>query len=200
MRILTEPDQDYVTALEAYRRLDFLPGYGDLADQLFTDYLAAKSRDARNLREVQGFSDRLAEMPGREALGESLLGEFWDRRTMESMHRGDRDEALLYSLRALNSPTDERRRVVSELYGIDYANLLGDDPDARAADYPRGRSHFGPGDGAGRRDIAWTCGPWRRPGRAEFSASSWSRRRLFRCSGGWCSAATPVAAISNSSC
>ncbi|MFW2403715.1 MAG: AAA-like domain-containing protein, partial [Gammaproteobacteria bacterium] len=125
VRILTEPEQDYVTALEAYRRLDFLPGYGDMADELFTGYLAGKSRDARNLREVQGFSERLAEMPGREELGAKLLGEFWDRRTMSAMHRGDRDEALLYSLRALATPTEERRRVVSELYGTDYASLLG---------------------------------------------------------------------------
>ncbi|MBT8442026.1 MAG: AAA-like domain-containing protein, partial [Gammaproteobacteria bacterium] len=125
VRILTEPEQDYVTALEAYRRLDFLPGYGDMADELFSGYLAGKSRDARNLREVQGFSERLAEMPGREELGATLLGEFWDRRTMSAMHRGDRDEALLYSLRALATPTDERARVVSELFGSDYASLLG---------------------------------------------------------------------------
>ncbi len=125
VRILTEREQDYVTALEAYRRLDFLPGYGDLADELFTGYLAGKSRDARNLREVQGFSERLAEMPGREELGDTLLGEFWDRRTMSAMHRGDRDEALLYSLRAFATPTNERARVVSELFGSDYASLLG---------------------------------------------------------------------------
>lgn len=125
VRLLTEPDQDYVTALEAYRRLAFLPGYGDLADELFTDYLVGKSRDARNLREVQGFSDRLAQMPGREALGDALLAEFWDRRAMASMHRGDRDEALLYSLRALGKPSEERRRIVTELYGSDYPNLLG---------------------------------------------------------------------------
>ncbi|MFQ5634381.1 MAG: AAA-like domain-containing protein [Gammaproteobacteria bacterium] len=125
VRLLTKPDQDYVTALEAYRRLEFLPGYGEMADQLFTEYLAGKSRNARNLREVQGFSDRLSDIPGREALGDVLLGEFWDRRTMTSMHRGDRDEALLSALRALETPTGERRRLVAELYGRDYPGLLG---------------------------------------------------------------------------
>jgi len=124
-RLLTEPNQDYVTALEAYRRLDFLPGYGELADNLFTDYLVARSRNARSLREVQGFVDRLEEIPGRAALSDTLLGEFWDRRTMKSMHRGDRDDALLYSLRALETPTEQRRKVVAELLGSDYSNLLG---------------------------------------------------------------------------
>jgi WD40 repeat protein len=125
VRLLTEPDQDYVTALEAYRRLDFLPGYSDLANGLFTDYLVSRSRNARSLREVQGFVDRLEEIPGRVALGDTLLGEFWDRRVMKSMHRGDRDEALLFSLRALETPTDERRRVVAEVLGNDYESLLG---------------------------------------------------------------------------
>ena len=125
VRLLTEQNQDYVTALEAYRRLDFLPGYSDLANSLFTDYLISRSRNARSLPEVQGFVDRLEEIPGRVVLGDTLLGEFWDRRTMKSMHRGDRDEALLYSLRALETPTDERRRAVSELLGNEQANLLG---------------------------------------------------------------------------
>lgn len=125
VRMLTQPNQDYMTALDAYRRLNFLPGYGATADELFTDYLVAKSRNAGSLNEVLGFSERLKEIPDREALSEVLVAEFWDRRTMSAMQRGDRDEALLFATRALNLPTDERRQVVAELYGRDYANLGG---------------------------------------------------------------------------
>lgn len=125
VRMLTQPNQDYMTALDAYRRLNFLPGYGDTADALFTDYLVAKSRNASSLNEVLGFSERLKEIPDRLTLSEELVAEFWDRRTMRAMRRGDRDEALLFATRALNLPTDERRRIVAELYGRDYANLGG---------------------------------------------------------------------------
>ena len=125
MRILTDPNQDYVTALESYRRLHFLPGFGSTADQLFADYLVAQSRAARRLAEVERFSERLAEVPGREALSESLIAEFWDRRAARAMDRGDRDSALLFATRAVASPTIARRKLVAELLGTDYGKLQG---------------------------------------------------------------------------
>jgi len=125
IRSLTTPDQDYVTALDAYRRLHFLPGFGSTADRLFSDYLVDQSRRARRLVEVESFSDRLAEVPGQQALSESLIAEFWDRAAMISMRRGDRDTALLYALRATTIPTPERGQLVMELLGSDYRKLQG---------------------------------------------------------------------------
>jgi len=122
---LTTPDQDFITAQNAYRRLHFLPGYGGQADRLFADYLVTQSRRSRRLVEVQRISQRLAEIAGRQALSESLLAEFWDRRAKSAMHRGDRDAALLYATRAMELPSLDRRKLVAELLGNDYSKLNG---------------------------------------------------------------------------
>ena len=44
---------------------------------------------------------------------------------MVSMHRGDRDTALLYALRATTIPTPGRCQLVAELRGSDYRKLAG---------------------------------------------------------------------------
>jgi WD40 repeat protein len=125
VEVLTAANQDYVTALDAYKRLHFLPGFGNTADQLFADYLVKQSRRSRQLAGAVRINERLAEIPGQEALGESLLAEFWDRRAVASMTRGDRDAALLYAARAVASPTPARRQLVAELLGSDYGKLRG---------------------------------------------------------------------------
>jgi len=125
MQSLVALDQDFLSAQNAYRRLHFLPGYGDQADRLFAEYLTAQSRRSRRLVEVQSFSERLAEIPGRQALSEELLAEFWDRRAISAMHRGNRDAALLYATRAMELPSVERRKLLAELLGNDYGKLDG---------------------------------------------------------------------------
>ena len=125
MQILTTSDQDFISAQNAYRRLHFYPGYGGQADKLFAEYLTAQSRRSRRLVEVQSFSERLAEIPGRQALSEELLAEFWDRRAVSAMHRGHRDSALLFATRAMELPSVHRRKLVAELLGNDYGKLNG---------------------------------------------------------------------------
>lgn len=124
MKNLTAPNRDYVTAHESYRRLKFLPGFGDTADELFSDYLARQSRRARRLVEVQRFSEGLAEIPGAEGLSRQILAEFWDRRTKASMHAGARDAAVLYAARAMRIPDPQRNGRLSELLGSDYSKLV----------------------------------------------------------------------------
>jgi WD40 repeat protein len=124
LRILNAPDQEFVTAQEAYRRLSILPGFGATADQLFSDYLARQSRDATRLPEVERYSQRLAEIPDKELFGRELIAEFWDRRAQQTINRGDRDTALLFATRALSIPTPERRALVAELMGSNFDNLL----------------------------------------------------------------------------
>jgi hypothetical protein len=123
IRQLTTPNQDYVTALNAYERLSFLPGFGAIAEQLFSDFLARQSRRATRLPEVRRFTDQLAEIPGRQLLAAELLAEYWDRQSAVFMRRGDRDPALLFARRALDIPTDERRSQVTELLGSDFRYL-----------------------------------------------------------------------------
>jgi len=122
---LTAPNQDYVSALEAYRRLSFLPGFGDMADNLFADYLVQQSRSARRLVEVERFSESLVEISAQPALGNQMLAEFWERRVMASMHRGERDTALLFATRMLTESTPERRQLAAELLGRDFDMLHG---------------------------------------------------------------------------
>ncbi len=122
---LTAANIDYVSVLESYRRLGFLPGFGDMADNLFADYLVRQSRRARRLAEVERFSESLAEIPGRESVAREMLAEFWERRVASSMYRGERDEALLYAMRMLDDPTPERLRVAAELLGDDFGMLKG---------------------------------------------------------------------------
>ena len=122
---LSSPGQDYVSALESYRRLSFLPGFGEQADDLFADYLVQQSRQARRLAEVERFSESLAEIPGRPELGARMLAEFWERRATRAMERGERDEALLFALEMLGEPTAERRRLLTELIGADFDRLRG---------------------------------------------------------------------------
>jgi WD40 repeat protein len=125
IKVLTASNQDYVTALESYRRLSFLPGYGDMADNLFADYLVRQSRRSRRLAEVERFSESLTEIPGRPTVGTQILADFWERRVASSMQRGERDVALLYATRMLDEPTPERRRLVAELLGSDFDKLRG---------------------------------------------------------------------------
>ncbi|MDP6675394.1 MAG: proprotein convertase P-domain-containing protein, partial [Gammaproteobacteria bacterium] len=125
IKVLTAQNQDYVSALESYRRLSFLPGFGDMADNLFSEYLIQQSRRARRLAEVERFSESLAEIPGRPLVGNQMLAEFWERRTANSMNRGERDVALLYATRMLDEPTQERRQLVAELLGSDFEMLRG---------------------------------------------------------------------------
>ncbi len=125
IKVLIASNQDYVSALESYRRLSFLPGFGDMADNLFSDYLVQQSRRARRLAEVERFSESLAEIPGRPMVGNQMLAEFWERRVALSMNRGERDVALLYATRMLGESTPERRQLVAELLGKDFAMLQG---------------------------------------------------------------------------
>ncbi len=125
IKVLTNPGEDYVSALESYKRLSFLPGFGDMADNLFADYLVEQSRRARRFAEVERFSESLVEIPGRPSIGKQILGDFWERRVRKAMQRGERDVALVYATRMLDEPTRERRQLVAELLGSDFDLLHG---------------------------------------------------------------------------
>ncbi len=122
---LTQPDQDYATAIEAHRGLSFFPGFGSMADELLTSYLAGQSRLVTDLLAAERIDDRLAEIPGNEETAAELMAEFWDRKANRATFAGDRDAALLYRLQALKRPTADRKKLVSELLGDDYRRLVG---------------------------------------------------------------------------
>lgn len=63
IRVLNQPDAEFIRAQDAYERLHFLPGFGALADELFADYLSQQSLSASRLIEVQRFGELLMELP-----------------------------------------------------------------------------------------------------------------------------------------
>ncbi|MDH3976969.1 MAG: AAA-like domain-containing protein, partial [Gammaproteobacteria bacterium] len=122
---LSDPAEDYVSALESYRRMSFLPGFEAEADQLFADYLVSQSRRARRIAEVERLGESLTDIPGWETAGEGLRDEYWSRRTITSMRRGERDSALIYALRTLDASEAGGRNLVAELLGNDLDKLYG---------------------------------------------------------------------------
>jgi len=125
IRVLRQPDADFVNAQAAYQRLSFLPGFGVMADELFAEYLARQSRRASRLIEVQRFGELLMELPEQEQAAARLEAEFWDRSRLDALRAARRDDALLFALRAVQQPTDARERAVAELLLPDYTSLVG---------------------------------------------------------------------------
>lgn len=125
IRTLSAQSTDFVTALDAFQRLRFLPGFKATAKDLFRDYLVRESRESGSLQEVQRFGERLPELSGRTELRDELLAEFWERNAQRAVGRGRRDNATLYALRAIEAPSPARQRQVGELLGSDFDALLG---------------------------------------------------------------------------
>ena len=105
--------------------MSFLPGFEEEANQLFADYVVSQSRRARRMAEVERLGESLTDIPGWEAAGEGLLDEFWSRRAITSMRRGERDSALIYALRTLDASEADGSNLVAELLGNDLDNLYG---------------------------------------------------------------------------
>ncbi len=124
-RVLNNPDADFVSVQDAYERLSFFPGFGDLADELFAEYLARQSRRATRLIEVQRFGELLAELPGQADSAETLTADFFERSSNAALRRADRDTALLFALQAAEQPSTARTDAVAELLGNDYSSLIG---------------------------------------------------------------------------
>lgn len=123
VQALSTANQDFQVAEDAYTNLVRLPGYATTAERLLESFLVRNSRQATRLGEVERINRRLAQLPGGAARAARLRAEYWERVSINKMHAGDRDAALLAALEALRVPTPERRQRVAELTGTDYAQL-----------------------------------------------------------------------------
>ncbi len=121
---LRSAEVSFTEAQSAHDRLSMLPGFGGRADRLFAEYLQRISSRATRLTEVQRYGDYLAELDDGEALRRESLATFWDRRREQALKSGDRDRALLFALRAAETPTAERSNALGELLGPDIDRLL----------------------------------------------------------------------------
>jgi len=120
---LSAANQDYEVAEDAYQSLHRLPGYGATADRLFEDFLARISRSTETLPQIMRIHRRLSVTPEGAESADNFLAEFWERRSADWAHQGERDAALITILEAMQQPSQLRRRLAAELVGQDYRSL-----------------------------------------------------------------------------
>ncbi|MGI9329493.1 MAG: AAA-like domain-containing protein, partial [Gammaproteobacteria bacterium] len=125
VRTLSTPGVDFVSAVDAFQRLRMFPGFKLTAKELFTNYVVRESRQSTSLPEVRRLSERLPDYPGRDELRVEMRAEYWDRSVQRALQQGRRDDALLFSLQALERPTQRRQLQVGELLSDDFDRLLG---------------------------------------------------------------------------
>ena len=115
---------DYDVAVDAYRGLSRIPGFGARADGLYAGVLERRSRQADTWERVLAADMELRAMPGHTPTADGLLAEFWDRRAAAAEAREMRDLALVYRLRALEQPNLMREQRAASLMLPDYPDML----------------------------------------------------------------------------
>ena len=120
---LTVVTQDYEVAEAAYARLARLPFFGATADRLLADVTARRSRRAETIAEALAADTVFRDSLGMQSLADELMAEYWLRQSRVAMHRGDRDEALLYAIEAHRDAPAIGERAALELLDSDYAQL-----------------------------------------------------------------------------
>jgi WD40 repeat protein len=115
---------DYDVAVDAYRGLSRIPGFGARADSLYAGVLERRSRQADTWERVLAADMELRAMPGHAPTADALLAEFWDRRASSAEAREMRDLALVYRLRALEQPNLMRQQRAASLMLPDYPDML----------------------------------------------------------------------------
>ena len=122
---LSGATQDYELAMEAYRDLRTLPGFGATADRLLSGVMIRRSRLADDYASAKAADTGLRSIAGSEQTANRLMAEYWDRVASAAELAEQRDVALLYRLRALQDDTGRRRRMAAQLLDADYAQLVG---------------------------------------------------------------------------
>jgi WD40 repeat protein len=115
---------DYDVAVDAHDGLSSIPGFRQTANELFAGVLERRSRQAVTWEQVLAADMSLRGMPGYAPTADALLSEFWDRRAAAAEAQERRDLALVYRLRALESPNRAREQRAASLIEPDYPALL----------------------------------------------------------------------------
>lgn len=120
LRVASVEMDEAIGAWSAMRRI---PGFSGRADRLLARVLTRRSRLLDSWPEAEAVDARLRALTGFEARADALLVEFWERRAAAAEAAEQRDEALLYRLRAyVAGPTADAGRA-AELAGGDYRHL-----------------------------------------------------------------------------
>ena len=115
--------EDYAVAEDAYRRLHRLPGFAARADRLLADVMVRRSERTSTITGALAADAVIRESLGMPELADEMIGKYWLRRSAAAMHRGDRDEALLYAMEARRDAPDIAVQTATELIGSDYVHL-----------------------------------------------------------------------------
>lgn len=118
--ISVEPDE----ALEAWSAMRRIPGFSGRADRLLARVLIRRSRLETDWQEAAAIDAQLRGLPGFQPRADALLVEFWERRAIAAEAAEQRDEALLYRLRAYHAGPTADAGLAAELAGGDYRQLL----------------------------------------------------------------------------
>jgi WD40 repeat protein/subtilisin-like proprotein convertase family protein len=113
-------------ASAAYERLHALPGFAERADELFGAALVRASGKAATLGEASAIDARLRGLPGRDAVADGLLADYWLRRARGAANAERRDAAVLFALRAAEKSSAQQAvaaAYVRELVADDYPTL-----------------------------------------------------------------------------
>ncbi|NGX15720.1 AAA-like domain-containing protein [Wenzhouxiangella sp. XN24] len=110
-------------ATEAWSAMRRIPGFAQRADRLLARVLTRQGRQAAAWPDMVLIDERMRALPGYEARADALLVDYWERRAALAEAAEERDEALLYRLRAnVAGPTADAGRAI-ELSGGGYRQL-----------------------------------------------------------------------------
>lgn len=110
-------------AVEAWSGMRRIPGFGARADRLLARVLIRASRLASTWPEVERIDAQLRSLAGFQPRADALLVEFWERRAATAEAAEQRDEALLYRLRAYVAGPTADSGLAATLAGGDYRRL-----------------------------------------------------------------------------
>lgn len=122
LRVASVELDEATLAWSAMRRI---PGFSQRADRLLARVLMRQGRQAAAWPQMALIDEQMRGLPGYEARADALLVDFWERRAALAEAAEQRDEALLYRLRAnVAGPTADAGRAI-ELAGGGYRQLQG---------------------------------------------------------------------------
>jgi WD40 repeat protein len=121
---LSIASEDERLAMDAYKSLHRIPGFGRTADRLLAAFLERRLLSTNDFPTAQRSLQQLAAIEGREALAGGLLAAYWQRRAVAAERLQTRDEAILYRLEALAAGDETERSRLRGLLGKDYPDLL----------------------------------------------------------------------------
>lgn len=113
----------YDEAQVAWSQLRRIPGFASKADRLFSRVLGRMSLSATEWPDAAFADAELRKLPNGAPVADELLVAFWERKAATAEAREQRDEALLYRLRAYRAGPTADAGLAASLAGGDYRRL-----------------------------------------------------------------------------